>query len=130
MQEIVFISIIFLIIAQVIGLLVYYSKRNKYSKSAQNTAIFLPPCLFTLLTIISVVLYLFIKWKAGEINLVLGSNWDRELFLIGAYTLGGFILNIFLSISIQMGILLFSPPQYKSSRNRHRSKNSKSELSK
>ena len=124
MQEIVFISIIFLIIAQVIGLLVYYSKRNKYSKSAQNTAIFLPPCFFTLLTIISLALYVFIKWKAGEINLVLKGNGDRELFLIGAYTLAGFILNIFLSISIQMGILLFSPPQYKPSRNRLRSKNS------
>lgn len=124
MQEIVFISIIVLIIAQAIGLLVYYSKRNKYSKSSQNTAIFLPSCLFTLLTLISLALYVFIKWQAGEIALVLESNWDRELFLIGAYTLGGFILNIFLSISSQIGILLFSPPQYKSSRNRHRSKNS------
>ncbi|MFN7929137.1 MAG: hypothetical protein U0Y68_14560 [Blastocatellia bacterium] len=62
MGMLVFLTILFLLLAQAVGLLAYYSKRNKYSKSAQTLATFLPGGVFIGVAVVGCALLALLKW--------------------------------------------------------------------
>lgn len=118
----IFISAVFVLIAQAIGLLAYYSKRNQYSKSAQNVATILPAIVFTVLAAMGALFFvLLVRW--GNID------WDQHPLLslpppligwVAMYLVSGIVGNIFLSILVQLVILLVYPPKIKPRRRRGR----------
>jgi hypothetical protein len=125
MGMLIFLTILFLLIAQAMGLLAYYSKRNKYSKAAQSLATFLPAGVFMGLTVAGCGLLLLLKWWVAD------EGWKavaRELLtghpplgvLALGYTVAGGVVSMFLSILIQLGILVFHPPKYQRSRRRRK----------
>ncbi|MBS1811334.1 MAG: hypothetical protein JST84_24430 [Acidobacteria bacterium] len=125
MEALVLITIVFLLIAQAIGLLAYYSKRNKYSKSAQNLATFLPAVAFAGLSLLGGMLLLLLKfwvedggWKV-VVQQVLSGHPPLLLYALG-YLVCGSIISIMLSIVIQLAILAFRPPKYQRSRRRRK----------
>lgn len=126
MEGLILISIVFLFIAQAIGTLAYYSQRNQYSKSAQNIVTILPTIVFVLLAVLSAALWLLLAWWtemedlrsklfAGQLPL-----WMR----FGLYLVGGGLGNIFLSIVVQLIVLMIHPPIYKTRRRRRRRESS------
>ena len=126
MEGIIFISVVFILIAQAIGLLAYYSQRNQYSKSAQNVVTLVPTIAFVLLAVLSALLWLLLAWWAEveglHSQLFAGQPplWER----FGIYVIGGAIANLFLSIVVQLVILMIHPPTYKTRRRRRESSNS------
>ncbi len=100
MGELVFISVVFISIAQAMGVIVYYSKRNPYSKSAQNVATFLPAVVFVLLAGLGALLWLFLAWWV-EAEVSRGQLFAGQSLLsvqFGSYVVGGAVANTFLRI--------------------------------
>lgn len=122
MEAVILVSIVFVGIAQAIGLIVYYSKRNQYSKSAQNVATFLPAAVFMLLAVLGSLLWILLAWWAevGGLRARLLEGSPSLLMWIGMYVFGGGLANIFLSILVQLILLLIYPPKFKSRRRRRR----------
>lgn len=116
------ISTVFILIAQAIGLFAYYSKRNQYSKSAQNIATLLPAVVFLILVFLASMLWLLLAWWAevDGIGAKLFSGNPPVVVKVGLYAVGGAIVNIFLSILVQLAILTIHPPKYKPRRRRRR----------
>lgn len=125
MGMLVFLTILFLLLAQAVGLLAYYSKRNKYSKSAQTLATFLPGGVFIGLAVVGCALLALLKWwvedegwKAVARAALAGQPpfWAMAL----AYVVVGGIVSVFLSILLQLAILAFYPPKYQRHRRRRK----------
>ncbi|HEX4946721.1 MAG TPA: hypothetical protein VFZ34_08665 [Blastocatellia bacterium] len=114
MEAIVLITLVFVLIAQSLGLLAYYSKRNQYSKSAQSLATFLPSVVFLLLVVLGTGFWLLFTWWADrEVLPAYFANWQPPVLLIMAiYMIGGAFANTFLSILVQLLILAVHPPKY------------------
>ena len=122
MEALILISIVFVGIAQAMGLIVYYSKRNQYSKSAQNIATFLPAATFMLLALVVSLLWLLLAWwvEVGGLRERLLGGSAPLLLWAGVYIFGGGVANIFLSIMMQLLLLLIYPPKFKTRRRRRR----------
>lgn len=120
MGAVLLISTVFVLIAQAIGLLAYYSKRNQYSKSAQNIATLLPAVIFILLIALGSFLWLILAWWAevDRISAKIFSGNPPLTIVVGLYAIGGAIANIFISILLQLAILVVHPPKYKRRRRR------------
>lgn len=123
MGELIFISAVFVLIAQAMGLRAYYRKQNQYSKSTQYLATLLPAGVFALLAFLGALLILFLaqggkpEW-AQQIVLSLPpplENWVIAYIFVGAFA------NIFLSILVQLVILLVHPPKIRHRRYKRRS---------
>lgn len=126
MERLIFISVVFLLIAHAIGLVVYYSKRNQYSKSAQNIVTILPAVGFMLLAVLGTLLWLLLAWWA-EVEDLRGHLFAGQPPLwvqFSIYIVGGAIANLFLSIVVQLVVLMIHPPTYKTRRRRRRTESS------
>ncbi len=124
MERWILISVVFALIAQAIGLVAYYLQRNQFSKSAQNIITLLPAVVFAVLAVLGAGLYLVLAWWA-EVEGLRSQLLDGQPPLwmkFGAYLVGGAIVNIFLSIIVQLVVLMIHPPTYKSRRRRRRRK--------
>lgn len=125
MGLLVFLTILFLLIAQAVGLLAYYNKRNKYSKSAQSLATFLPAGVFMGLTLVGSALLALLKWWVEDdgwkavARTVLTGHPPLGVLALGYLAAGG-VVSVFLSILIQLAILAFHPPKYERSRRRRK----------
>ena len=130
MERLIFISVVFLLIAHAIGLVAYYSKGNQYSKSAQNIVTILPAVGFALLAVLGAGLWLLLTWWA-EIEDLRGQLFAGQPPLwvrFGIYIVGGVIANLFLSIVVQLVVLMIHPPKYETRRRRRRTESSKVSL--
>lgn len=130
MERLIFISVVFVLIAHAIGLVAYYSKRNQYSKSAQNIVTLLPAVGFVLLAVLGAGLWLLLAWWA-EVEDLRGQLFAGQPPLwvqFGIYIVGGAIANLFLSVVVQLVVLLIHPPKYKLRRRRRRTESSKVSL--
>jgi hypothetical protein len=122
MERWIVIGVVFVLIAQAIGLIAYYSQRKQFSKSAQNVITILPAVVFALLAVAGAGLYILLAWWAevqGLRSLLLG-GW----FVFGLYVFGGTVANLFLSIVVQLMVLMIHPPTYKTRRRRRHRKSS------
>lgn len=133
MEALVLITLVFLLIAQAIGLLAYYSKRNKYSKTAQNLATFLPAAVFAGLSLLGSILFVLLKlWvETGGLKMIATQLISEQppLWLYALeYIIAGSVVSILLSIVIQLGILAFRPPKYQRSHRRRRKIPAESEM--
>lgn len=132
MQAIVLITLVFLLIAQALGLLAYYSKRNKYSKTAQNLATFLPVAVFAGLSLLGFILIALLKiWvEDGDLKVVARQflTGQPPLWLLACgYLVAGSVVSMLLSIVLQLGILAFRPPKYQRSLRRRRKRSTEVE---
>lgn len=117
----IFIGIVFALIAQALGLVAYYNKRNQYSKSAQNIITVLPALVFVMLAMLGTLLFVLLVWWAEVEGLRRQIFTDSRLWLqYGVYVGGGAIANLFLSILVQLFLLMLYPPKYKTRRRRRR----------
>jgi uncharacterized membrane protein len=126
MERWIVIGVVFVLIAQAIGLVAYYLQRNQFSKSAQNIITVLPAIVFAVLAVAGGLLYILLAWWA-EVEGLRGLVFDGQPPLwmrFGIYVFGGAIANIFLSIVVQLVVLMIHPPIYKSRRRRRRRKSS------
>ncbi len=126
MEGLILISIVFLFIAQAIGTLAYYGQRNQYSKSAQNIVTILPTIVFVLLAVLSAALWLLLAWwtEMEDLRSKLFAGQLPLWMQFGLYLVGGGIGNIFLSIVVQLIVLMIHPPIYKTRRRRRRRESS------
>ena len=130
MERLIFISVVFLLIAHAIGLVAYYSKRNQYSKSAQNIVTILPAVGFALLAVLGAGLWLLLTWWAEieDLRAQLFAGQPPLWVRFGIYIVGGVIANLFLSIVVQLVVLMIHPPKYETRRRRRLTESSKVSL--
>lgn len=122
MERLIVISAIFALIAQAMGVVSYYSQRHQYSKSAQNVITLVPALAFVVMASVGALLWLFLAWwsEVEGISSRLFNGKPPLLLGLGIYLTGGAVANIFLSILVQLVILLIHPPKYKLRRRRRR----------
>ncbi len=124
MEGLIFISAVFVLIAQAMGLLAYYSQRQQFSKSAQNIVTLVPAIAFVVLTVLGAALWLLLAWWAEVAGLrsQLFAGQPPLWMRFGIYLVGGAIANIFFSIVVQLVVLMIHPPKYKPRRRRRRTR--------